>query len=68
MGVLLENLYKMPCFQNTRVVAGRIHNKEIYVEGITIIEAPDIANWIRGGELLLTSFYSIDKDLEIQKR
>ncbi|SDX23859.1 PucR family transcriptional regulator [Tepidimicrobium xylanilyticum] len=67
MGVLLENLYKMPCFQNTRVVAGRIHNKEIYVEGITIIEAPDIANWIRGGELLLTSFYSIDKDLEIQK-
>src|SRR5690606_22629323 len=67
MGVLLKEILKMPCFDNSRLVAGTIDNKDIYVEGITIIEAPDIANWIKGGELLLTSFYSIDKDLEIQK-
>lgn len=47
-------------------MAGTIH-RDIYVEGITIIEAPDIADWIKGGELLLTSFYSVDDDLEAQK-
>ena len=67
MGVLLDDLLKLPCFHNSKLVAGTIKNKDIYVEGITIIEAPDIANWIKGGELLLTSFYSIDKELDIQK-
>lgn len=67
MGILLSDLIKMPCFKNTKLVAGTVENRKIVVEGITIIEAPDIANWIKGGELLLTSFYSIDGDLEAQK-
>lgn len=66
MGVLLKELVKMPCFKKAKLVAGTIH-RDIYVEGITIIEAPDIADWIKGGELLLTSFYSVDDDLEAQK-
>lgn len=57
----------MPCFKNAKLVSGMVENRNIYVEGITIIEVPDIANWIKGGELLLTSFYSIDKDIEAQK-
>ncbi|WMM24297.1 PucR family transcriptional regulator ligand-binding domain-containing protein [Tissierella sp. MB52-C2] len=67
MGILLSGLIKMSCFKNARLVAGTVENKNIYVEGITIIERPDIVNWIKGGELLLTSFYSIDKDIETQK-
>lgn len=67
MGVLLDDLMNMSCFHSSKLVAGTIKNRDIYVEGITIIEAPDIANWIKGGELLLTSFYSIDKELDIQK-
>lgn len=66
MGILLSELIKMQCFKNSKLAAGTI-DKESIVEGITIIEAPDIAEWIKGGELLLTSFYSIDKDLEAQK-
>lgn len=68
MGILLSGLMKMSCFKNAKLVAGTVENKNIYVQGITIIEAPDIANWIKGGELLLTSFYSIDKDIEAQKK
>ncbi len=67
MGILLSKLMKMPCFKDAKLVSGTVENKNIYVEGITIIEVPDIANWIKGGELLLTSFYSIDKNIEAQK-
>ena len=67
MGILLSRLMKMPCFKNAKLVAGTVENKNTYVEGITIIERPDIANWIKGGELLLSSFYSIDKNIEAQK-
>ncbi|HAE92390.1 PucR family transcriptional regulator [Tissierella praeacuta] len=67
MGILLSELIKMPCLKNAKLVAGTVKDKNVYVEGITIIEVPDIANWIKGGELLLTSFYSIDKDIEAQK-
>lgn len=67
MGITLEELFKMPCFKNAKLVAGIVANKDIYVEGVTIIEAPDIVNWINGGELLLTSFYGIDRDLDTQK-
>lgn len=67
MGILLSDLLRMSCFESSKLVAGTVEGREIYVTGITIVEAPDIANWIRGGELLLTSFYSIDKDVDIQK-
>lgn len=67
MGIFLRDLIKMPCFKGSKLVAGTIENRDIVVNGITIIERPDIANWIKGGELLLTSFYSIDKDIEVQK-
>lgn len=68
MGIMLEKLIKMPCFKESELVAGTIKNRDIYVEGVTIIEVPDIVEWINGGELLLTSFYGIDKDIEAQKK
>lgn len=67
MGIMLKELLKMPCFKNSRLVAGSVENRKISVQGVTIIEVPDIAEWINGGELLLTSFYGIDKDIEAQK-
>lgn len=67
MGVLLSELLKMLCFQDAKLLTGTETSKSTSVNGITIIERPDIADWIKGGELLLTTFYSIDKDLEAQK-
>lgn len=68
MGILLSELIKMQCFKKAKILSGKASNKSTHVSGITIIERPDIVNWIKGGELLLTSFYSIDKDLEAQKK
>lgn len=31
------------------------------VRGVNIIEAPDVADWIQPGDVLLTNFYAIDK-------
>lgn len=67
MGILLKDIIDMPCFDRAKLVAGTV-GRDVEVEGITIIEAPDIVNWIKGGEVLLTSFYSIDKDIDIQKK
>lgn len=67
MGIMLKELLRMSCFKDSKLVAGNIKNRNINVEGITVIEVPDIVDWINGGELLLTSFYTIDKDIEAQK-
>lgn len=67
MGILLKDLLKIQCFKDARLVTTDIEKRSTCVEGITIIERPDIADWIKGGELLLTTFYSIDKDLVAQK-
>jgi len=41
----------------SEIVAG-YQTLDNVVKGVTIMEAPDIVNWLAGGELLLTSLYS----------
>ncbi|NLI90832.1 MAG: PucR family transcriptional regulator [Peptococcaceae bacterium] len=57
MDITVADLLKTGALKNARMVAGHqgINN---LVKGVTIIEAPDIVNWLSGGELLLTSLYS----------
>jgi PucR family transcriptional regulator, purine catabolism regulatory protein len=49
----------------TKLLAGEkgLHN---LVTNVNVMEAPDIANWVRAGDLLLTSTYSI-KDIEFMQ-
>jgi purine catabolism regulator len=67
MGILLSELLKISCFKDAKLLSGIEESKNTCVKGITIIERPDIVDWTKGGELLLTTFYSIDKDLDAQK-
>ncbi|QDX95842.1 PucR family transcriptional regulator [Brevibacillus laterosporus] len=55
----------------------RLHDAEVLggreglsnvIEGITIMEAPDIADWLKGGEMLLTSLYPIRNYTEEEQR
>ncbi|MDY0236011.1 MAG: PucR family transcriptional regulator ligand-binding domain-containing protein [Gudongella sp.] len=68
MGILLNNILQLNCFKNAKILSGNQMIPKTSVEGITIVERPDIADWIKGGELLLTSFYSIDRDIKAQKK
>lgn len=57
MEITVKDLLRVGPLKTSQVVAGyqKIDN---VVKGVTIIEAPDIVNWLSGGELLLTSLYS----------
>ncbi len=66
MGIMFKEILDMSCFNDAVLLSGEDNIENISVEGITIVERPDIANWIKGGELLLTSFYSIENNLDAQ--
>lgn len=44
-----------------RVIAGEAGLTNV-IESVTVVDAPDAANWLRGGELVLTTAYSIKDD------
>ena len=58
MELKVKDLLAMEPMKDAEVLGGHnyIHN---VIEGVTIMEGPDIANWIKGGEVILTSLYSI---------
>ena len=58
MELKVKDLLAMEPLKDAEVLGGRnyIHNA---IEGVTIMEGPDIAEWIKGGEVILTSLYSI---------
>lgn len=68
MGIALKEILELDCFSGATLHAGDLNLGKTIVSGITIVERPDIARWIKGGELLLTSFYSIETDVEAQKK
>ncbi|WP_150284312.1 PucR family transcriptional regulator ligand-binding domain-containing protein [Rummeliibacillus sp. TYF-LIM-RU47] len=54
----VSDLLNLAPLQNAIVLGGeRFLNND--VSGITIMEGPDIVEWIKGGEVILTSLYSI---------
>ncbi len=57
MEITVKSLLRIGPLKTSQVVAG-YQKLDNVVKGVTIIEAPDIANWLSGGELLLTSLYS----------
>ena len=64
----IKDILKMPSLNNAKLVAGQngIFNE---ITSVNILEATDIANWGRSGEVLLTSFFALhnlnDGDLEV---
>ncbi|TGE33460.1 PucR family transcriptional regulator [Desulfosporosinus sp. Sb-LF] len=57
MEITVKDAMRIGPLSTSEIVAG--HQKlDNVVKGVTIMEAPDIVNWLAGGELLLTSLYS----------
>ncbi len=66
MGIPLKNILRLEPLKQGLVVSGR-NNLNQLVTGVTIMEAPDIVEWLSGGELILTSLYPIRQQPEKQK-
>ncbi|AFQ44070.1 PucR family transcriptional regulator [Desulfosporosinus meridiei] len=57
MEITVKDAMKIGPLSTSEIVAG-YQTLENVVKGVTIMEAPDIVNWLAGGELLLTSLYA----------
>lgn len=54
----VKDLLNLDSLKNASVLSGTNELNQP-IKGITIMEAPDIADWLKGGELILTSLYPI---------
>lgn len=58
MEFLVSDMLKLPSLKDAVVLSGEQYLHKA-VKGSTIMEAPDITDWLKGGELVLTSLYPI---------
>ncbi|ALC88935.1 hypothetical protein AM500_03305 [Bacillus sp. FJAT-18017] len=63
----VRDMLEMESLNGAVVLGGRnyLNNN---IEGVTIMEAPDIEKWIKGGEVILTSLYSIRSFGEMEQK
>lgn len=67
MELTVREVLGMPCLGKARLLAGGngLHN---VVRHVTVIDAPDAVEWLRGGEFVLTTAYHIKDDPSAQAK
>jgi len=63
-GITVKDLLRLPVLRDAKVISGK-EGLERSVKNIDIMEVPDVEGWLREGELLLTTAYSIRHDLSL---
>jgi PucR family transcriptional regulator, purine catabolism regulatory protein len=63
-GITLRELLRLPVLKEAKVISGD-KGLDSIVRFIDIMEVPDVTGWLREGELLLTTAYSIRHDLAL---
>ena len=63
MEITVRDVLEIGPLQEAKFLAGKNGITNV-VKGITIIEAPDIVDWLSGGEILLTSLYNVQQEIE----
>lgn len=56
----VADLFQLPPLRNARLICGH-ESIENRITGVNVIEAPDVADWVQEGDVLLTNLYSVDK-------
>lgn len=62
MKLTVQKLLEMEEFSDFRVISGE-KGLDKEVTTVSVIDAPDIYNWLRGGEILLTSGYVLERNM-----
>ncbi|NGP44855.1 hypothetical protein G4V62_07735 [Bacillaceae bacterium SIJ1] len=65
MAVTVKSLMNTGGLAACKIIAGEKGSSQ-HVSSVTVMEVPDIVQWLKGGELLLTSLYPIRDDAEAQ--
>lgn len=67
IGLSIEEMLKLSVFSNTKILGG-LPGLTNVVSNVNVMEVPDILDWTRPGELLLTTGYSIRDNASAQER
>lgn len=67
MGLTLRNVMKLGKFNECEVIAGHKGLSRV-VERVTIMEVPEIVQWLKNKELILTSLFAIKDDYGAQSK
>ncbi len=62
-GITLRQALEIQLLRSAKVVSGS-NGLDNVITGVNIMEVPDIVNWVKSGELLLTTAYSLRDDKE----
>lgn len=63
--VTVEKLLTIPKLRNIEVVAGK-SGLQRKVGHVTVMEVPDIVQWLKGDDFLITSLYAVKDDVQAQ--
>lgn len=61
MAITVKALLSTPAFAKFEVLAGK-NGLDRMVTSVSVMDAPDIHNWLRGGEILMTTGYIMKDD------
>lgn len=56
---------KIESLKNTKLAAGK-NGLDRVIKSVTVMEVPDIVKWLKGGEFIITRFYSIKDNVQDQ--
>jgi purine catabolism regulator len=62
-GIPLSEVLKTGSFKGSKILTGK-EGLDRIVTGVTVGEVPDIANWLTGGELVLSTLFAVSRDPE----
>jgi purine catabolism regulator len=66
MPVTVAQILDLAVLKEARVLAGR-EGLDRRVTSVTVGEVPDIADWLSGGEMVLSTLYAVSDDVERQR-
>ena len=66
MGFTVEDAMKLPAFNEAELRAGKKGISNI-VKCVDVMEVPDVDNWMRANEILLTTAFAIKNDVKAQE-
>ena len=59
----VRDLLRLPAFRKVTVIAGS-EGLDRKAENVAVMEVPDIKQWLRGNDVLITSFYSVREEAQ----
>ncbi len=66
MGITVEEVLRLPAFKGAKLVSGD-KGKSNIVKYVDVIEVPDVENWVKEGEMLLTTSFAMKNGIKAQE-